>query len=64
VDYHQILLDEARDLGVEIRLGALVEKVLVDESAVVVGKETITGDVIVGADGSFSSVPSTHVQSS
>ncbi|GFG12539.1 putative salicylate hydroxylase [Aspergillus udagawae] len=55
-DYHQILLDKARDLGVEIRLGALVEKVLVDESAVVVGKETITGDVIVGADGLWSHV--------
>ncbi|GFG22428.1 putative salicylate hydroxylase [Aspergillus udagawae] len=55
-DYHQILLDKARDLGVEIRLGALVEKVLVDETAVVVGKETITGDVIIGADGLWSHV--------
>lgn len=39
----------------EIRLGALVGKILVDETAVLVGEETITGDVIIGADGSFSS---------
>jgi flavin-dependent dehydrogenase len=56
-DYHQILLDNARSLGVEIRLGALVEKILVDETAVIVGAETITGDVIIGADGSFLSHP-------
>ncbi|GIK00073.1 hypothetical protein Aspvir_004088 [Aspergillus viridinutans] len=55
-DYHQILLDKARDLGVEIRLGALVEKILVEETAVIVGNETITGDVIIGADGSFLSI--------
>ncbi|KAF7166261.1 hypothetical protein CNMCM5623_000018 [Aspergillus felis] len=55
-DYHQILLDKARDLGVEIRLGALVEKILVDDTAVTVGQETITGDVIVGADGLWSKV--------
>ncbi|GAQ09511.1 3-hydroxybenzoate 6-hydroxylase [Aspergillus lentulus] len=61
-DYHQILLDKARDLGVEIRLGALVEKVLVDETAVIVGKETITGDVIIGADGSFSLPSSSHAR--
>lgn len=36
-----------------IRLGALVEKVLVDDTAVIVGSETIAGDVIIGADGSF-----------
>ncbi|EAW17776.1 putative salicylate hydroxylase [Aspergillus fischeri NRRL 181] len=55
-DYHQILLDKARDLGVEIHLGALVEKVLVDETAVIVGSETITGDVIIGADGLWSKI--------
>ncbi|KAF7125594.1 hypothetical protein CNMCM5793_001833 [Aspergillus hiratsukae] len=55
-DYHQILLDKARGLGVEIRLGALVEKVLVDETAVIVGNETISGDVIIGADGLWSKV--------
>lgn len=46
----------------EIRLGALVEKVLVDETAVIVGKETITGDVIIGADGSFSLPSSSHAR--
>ncbi|KAH1498606.1 hypothetical protein KXW18_005215 [Aspergillus fumigatus] len=55
-DYHRILLDKARDLGVAIRLGALVEKVLVDDTAVIVGSETIAGDVIIGADGLWSKI--------
>ncbi|EAW12904.1 putative salicylate hydroxylase [Aspergillus clavatus NRRL 1] len=56
-DYHQILLDQAQSLGVEIRLDAAVERVDVEETAVVlVGGEVIAGDVIIGADGLWSKV--------
>jgi len=53
-DYHRILLEQARDLGVEIRLGAEVKDVDFEQTKVVlVDGEIVSGDVIVGADGEY-----------
>lgn len=52
-DYHAILLDMAISLGAEIRLNAVVEDVVLKSTQVVlVGGEKISGDVVIGADGS------------
>jgi len=56
-DYHEVLLNEAKRLGVDIRLGASVCDV--DLLGGVVHLEngtTVTGDVVVGADGTYKNV--------
>ena len=52
-DYHEIMLEEAKRLGVEIRLDCNVESLDFDRTEVVVtGGERLKADVIIGADGS------------
>jgi geranylgeranyl reductase family protein len=49
-----ILLDAARDAGVEVREGARVSDLVFDErraSGVIVGKEKVRSEVVIGADG-------------
>jgi salicylate hydroxylase len=51
-DFYQLLFDEAIRLGVEIRLGAEVTDIAFGTAEVVLaGGERVTGDVIIGADG-------------
>ncbi|KIW96508.1 uncharacterized protein Z519_03577 [Cladophialophora bantiana CBS 173.52] len=55
-DYHAILLDEATRLGAEIRLDANVTAIAFDRTEVILSSgEAIVGDVIIGADGLWSS---------
>jgi flavin-dependent dehydrogenase len=52
VEYHQVLLDEARQLGAKIDLDCDV--IIVDTespSATLASGQVYTGDVVVGADG-------------
>ncbi|KAL5044797.1 hypothetical protein BDW71DRAFT_215443 [Aspergillus fruticulosus] len=56
-DFHQVLLDEAARLGVEIRVGADVTDIIFDTPEVILaGGERVAGDVIIGADGLHSRV--------
>ncbi|RDW94229.1 uncharacterized protein DSM5745_01551 [Aspergillus mulundensis] len=56
-DFHQVLLDEAGRLGVEIRLNAEVTDVVFDAPEVILASgERVAGDVIVGADGLHSRI--------
>ncbi|KAI9041063.1 putative salicylate hydroxylase [Aspergillus affinis] len=56
-DYHAILLERAISLGAEIRLNASVEEVIFETPQVILADGSrITGDVIVGADGLWSTV--------
>lgn len=51
-DYHRVLVNEAKRLGVKIRLGSNVETVKFEQSTILLsGGEVVAGDVIVGADG-------------
>lgn len=51
-DYHEVMLDEANRLGVEIRLGCNVDSLDFDHTEVVLDSgERLKADVIVGADG-------------
>jgi salicylate hydroxylase len=53
-DYQQILFDEARSMGAEIRFGTTLEDVDFEGTRVVLeGGERVAGDFIIGADGSF-----------
>ncbi|KAH0830981.1 3-hydroxybenzoate 6-hydroxylase 1 [Fonsecaea pedrosoi] len=55
-DYHAILLEEAKKLGTEIRLDANVTGLDFDRTeATLATGEVIKGDVIIGADGLWSS---------
>ncbi|KAK5217589.1 hypothetical protein LTS03_008282 [Exophiala xenobiotica] len=57
-DYHEIMLDEAKRLGVEIRLGCNVESLDFGHTEVVLDNgEKLNADVIVGADGSSHAIP-------
>ncbi|KAH8807753.1 putative salicylate hydroxylase [Xylogone sp. PMI_703] len=56
-DYHQILVEKARQLGVVISLGSHVTDIDVEQSVLSIGDEKqikINADVIVGADGLWS----------
>ncbi|KAK8100004.1 hypothetical protein PG999_010378 [Apiospora kogelbergensis] len=56
-DYQRILVQEAEDLGVIIRLGSNVQAIDFDlPSLSLASGEVVTGDVIVGADGLWSSL--------
>lgn len=56
-DYHQVLMDKARDLGVKVRLGAKVDYVDFETGQTHLEKgEVILSDVIIGADGMWSQV--------
>ncbi|KAK6848822.1 hypothetical protein PG995_012655 [Apiospora arundinis] len=56
-DYQRILVQEAKDLGATIRLGCNVQAVDFDlGSLALVSGEVIAGDVIIGADGLWSSL--------
>lgn len=58
-DFQKFLADEARKLGVSIRLGCAVEKIDIPLSTIVLGNgELITSDLILGADGERSIVRS------
>lgn len=62
-DYQRVLVEEARRLGADIRLGCDVIDIQCGKQSPVVklaSGETITGDVIVGADG-LRSLVRTHV---
>ena len=51
-DYHQVMLDKAREVGVQIRLGVDVVDLDFDKTCVILaGAERVEGDVIIGADG-------------
>ncbi|KAL4910566.1 hypothetical protein BDW74DRAFT_184446 [Aspergillus multicolor] len=51
-DFHEVLLDEAVRLGVEIRLNAEVTDVIFETPEVLLADgERVAGDVIIGADG-------------
>ncbi|KIX04881.1 uncharacterized protein Z518_05752 [Rhinocladiella mackenziei CBS 650.93] len=55
-DYHMILLDAARSSGVEIRLGSMVKAIKFETTEVVLEDDSVLkADVIVGADGLWSS---------
>jgi 2-polyprenyl-6-methoxyphenol hydroxylase-like FAD-dependent oxidoreductase len=52
VEYHQVLLDEARRLGAKINLNCDVISVETDTPSVTLSSGKVyTGDVVVGADG-------------
>jgi salicylate hydroxylase len=54
-DYQRVLLEEAEQLGVDLRLGADVRDVVSEGTAVVLKSgEVVSGDVIIGADGLWS----------
>jgi len=54
-DYHEVMMQEATRLGVKIRLGCTVEGLDFDKSQVLVQDgETLSADVIIGADGLWS----------
>ncbi|KAK8127972.1 FAD/NAD(P)-binding domain-containing protein [Apiospora sp. TS-2023a] len=56
-DYQRILVQEAQELGVTIRLGSHVQAVDFDLGSLTLASgEVITGDIIVGADGLWSSL--------
>ncbi|KAF2091132.1 FAD/NAD(P)-binding domain-containing protein [Saccharata proteae CBS 121410] len=56
-DYHEILVNEAKALGVDVRLGVEVEKIDFESTTLhVKGEDDIKGDVMVGADGLWSSI--------
>ncbi|KAK8059944.1 hypothetical protein PG996_009874 [Apiospora saccharicola] len=56
-DYQRILVQEAQELGVTIRLGSNVHAVDFDLGSLTLGSgEVIAGDIIVGADGLWSSL--------
>ncbi|PLB47432.1 putative salicylate hydroxylase [Aspergillus steynii IBT 23096] len=58
-DYQMIILDKARSLGVDLRLNAAVEDVILESPHVVLaGGEKLFSDVVIGADGLWSSVRS------
>ncbi|KAL1965536.1 hypothetical protein VTN77DRAFT_5619 [Rasamsonia byssochlamydoides] len=58
VDYHKVLLEEARRLGAVIQLDSEVTAVDFDQTAVVLAsQERIHADVIIGADGTFPVCP-------
>jgi 2-polyprenyl-6-methoxyphenol hydroxylase-like FAD-dependent oxidoreductase len=53
-DYHEVMLNEAERLGVQIRLGCNVESLDFEQTEVVVeGGKRLKADVIVGADGTY-----------
>jgi len=54
-DYHSILLKEAKRLGVQIRLNADVTSLDFERTKLELADEEIQADVIVGADGLWSS---------
>lgn len=57
-DYHEVLMNEAKRLGVEILLNAKVAEVDFDSNLVTVEDGRAFGaDVVVGADGTFAQVP-------
>ncbi|KAE8421584.1 hypothetical protein BDV36DRAFT_280645 [Aspergillus pseudocaelatus] len=59
-DYQQILFNRVKLMGVEIRFGANVNDLDVENTQVVLeGGETVTGDIIIGADGLWSKVRDT-----
>ncbi|GES58476.1 salicylate hydroxylase [Aspergillus terreus] len=54
-DYHRVLHDAATAAGVEVRLGASVKDIdLVNTTVTLDGGETLIADVIIGADGLWS----------
>lgn len=56
-DYQQILFDRATSMGVEIRFGANLQHIDFEATAAILeGGETVAGDVIIGADGLWSTV--------
>ncbi|KAK4942345.1 hypothetical protein LTR10_017952 [Elasticomyces elasticus] len=51
-DYHEVMLETAKDLGVEVRLGCNVEHLdFISPQVTLSNGETLKADVIVGADG-------------
>lgn len=53
-DLHKILLDRARDLGIEIRTNAFVSTVKEEVPMIILGDgSTYTADLIIGADGEW-----------
>lgn len=53
-DYHAVLLDAARKVGAEIRLGSMVKTVNFETTEVIlVDGSVVKGDIIVGADGTW-----------
>ncbi|KAF1813356.1 FAD/NAD(P)-binding domain-containing protein [Eremomyces bilateralis CBS 781.70] len=53
-DYHQVLLDEAKRLGVEIQLNASVKDISFEDGVVYLEDDTtLKGDVVIGGDGSL-----------
>lgn len=53
-DYHKVLWDTAKDLGVELSLGADVVQVNYDETGVTLRSgEILSADIVIGADGKF-----------
>ena len=51
-DYHTVLADEARRLGVNIQLGATVTGIDFDNAVIdLLGGDVVKADVIIGADG-------------
>lgn len=51
-DYLRVLLDAAIELGMDLQLGACVERIDFDKTEVELADgRIITGDVIIGADG-------------
>ncbi|KAI1628322.1 putative salicylate hydroxylase [Exophiala viscosa] len=62
-DYHEVMLDEAKRLGVEIRLGCNVESLDFGHTEVVLDHgERLNADVIVGADGLWSTTRETLLE--
>ncbi|KAB8238715.1 putative salicylate hydroxylase [Aspergillus alliaceus] len=56
-DYQQILFDRATSMGVEIRFGANLQRIDFEATAAILeGGKTVAGDVIIGADGLWSTV--------
>ncbi|KAK5021756.1 hypothetical protein LTS07_010651 [Exophiala sideris] len=54
-DYHEVMLETAKDLGVEVRLGCNVEHLdFISPQVTLSNGETLKADVIVGADGLWS----------
>ena len=56
-DYHEVMLETAKDLGVEVRLGCNVEHLdFISPQVTLSSGETLKADVIVGADGEFETI--------
>ncbi|KAF2478268.1 putative salicylate hydroxylase [Lindgomyces ingoldianus] len=56
-DYQRVIIDEAKRLGVRIRLGAHVGSVDFEKAAVTLEDgDVVSGDVVIGADGLWSTI--------